>query len=104
MTVVKGRTRGVLPAACVVSVLLGGASAAVGAAGGAAAAAGGGTAGKGPQKGKTPGGKPGNMPGATGREREKKEFKEQEKTNGECRKRTAFSTVINKNEGSFWTI
>lgn len=54
-----------LPAACVDSVLLCGASVA---AGGAAAAAGGGTAGKGPQKGKMPGGKPGNMPGATGEE------------------------------------
>lgn len=52
-----------LPAACVASVLLCGASVAPGA---AAAAAGGGTAGKGPQKGKMPGGKPGNMPGATG--------------------------------------
>lgn len=58
-----------LPAACVASALLRGASVAPGA---AAAGAGGGTAGKGPQKGKMPGGKPGNMPGATGVEREQK--------------------------------
>lgn len=58
-----------LPAACVASVLLCGASVAPGA---AAAAAGGGTAGKGPQKGKMPGGKPGNMPGATGEDTEQK--------------------------------
>lgn len=60
------RARLSLPAACVASVLLRGASVAPG------AAAGGGTAGKGPQKGKTPGGKPGNMPGATREETEQK--------------------------------
>lgn len=58
-----------VPAACVVSVLLCGASVPPGAgapAAGGGTAARGGTAGKGPQKGKMPGGKPGSMPGATG--------------------------------------
>lgn len=60
-----------IPAACVASVLLCGASVAPGAAAAAAGGGGGGgTAGKGPQKGKMPGGKPGNMPGATGEETE----------------------------------
>lgn len=63
-----------LPAACVASVLLCGASVAPGAAAAGGGGGGGGTAGKGPQKGKMPGGKPGNMPGAIKEETQQRLF------------------------------